>query len=101
MLIQGDIWLKEMSEGLNKNAESEDEEDDEDDENVSSRTKRERKTNQQKRKQKLRKLKVSWIFSCMTWVLPFFNKHGPVSFGLKSYAHKQADKDVFYVKHLY
>ena len=60
MLIQGDIWLKEMSEGLNKNAESESE--DEDDDNVPSRRTKERKTNQQKRRQKLRKLEVSLIY---------------------------------------
>ena len=61
MLIQGDIWLKEMSEGLNKNAESESEDDDDDD-NVPSRRTKERKTNQQKRRQKLRKLEVSLIY---------------------------------------
>lgn len=60
LLIQGDIWLKEMSEGLNKNAESESE--DEDDDNVPSRRTKERKTNQQKRRQKLRKLEVSLIY---------------------------------------
>jgi len=54
---QGDIWLKEMSEGLNKNAESEsDSEDGDDDDNVTSRRTKERKTNQQKRRKKLRKL---------------------------------------------
>ena len=62
MLIQGDIWLKEMSEGLNKNAESESESEDEDDDNVPSRRTKERKTNQQKRRQKLRKLEVSLIY---------------------------------------
>lgn len=63
LLIQGDIWLKEMSEGLNKNAESESEsEDDDDDDNVPSRRTKERKTNQQKRRQKLRKLEVSLIY---------------------------------------
>ena len=62
LLIQGDIWLKEMSEGLNKNAESESESEDEDDDNVPSRRTKERKTNQQKRRQKLRKLEVSLIY---------------------------------------
>ena len=62
LLIQGDIWLKEMSEGLNKNAESESESEDEDDDNVPSRRTKERKTNQQERRQKLRKLEVSLIY---------------------------------------
>jgi len=58
---QGDIWLKEMSEGLNKKKggsddDSSDEEEDEDETNgLNTKRKKERKTGQQRRRTKLRR----------------------------------------------
>ena len=65
-LFQSEIWLKEMSEGLNnEEGESEEESEDESEDEGAPKTKRKgRKTGQQRRKEKLRKLKVNISLIC-------------------------------------